>query len=408
LYQCHNMKFTDLLYVTFQNFNNRKSRIFFTVLGVAVANAVVLSLVSFGYGLQKNVLQNITTQESLLTLDIFPSDANLINFDQAMVNTIKGLPNIERVSAEATFQGKISFNGTISEANINVIEADFFALDGREPLAGNFFTVSDKKKMVASSLTAQLFDLTDESVIGAKMLFTIAGDGTAAKVEGERAIEERTYGADFDITGVTEGGGNTAELFIQKNDVPELVINQYQFAKVKVFDPKTFESVRGELINMGFVVSSLSDVATQANKIFNAIQITLGIFGVFALIVAAIGLVNTMTISLLERTNEIGIMRAIGAAPSDIKRIFLGESVVIGFMGGVTGVAIGIAGSELLNWGFNILAATLGGDSFHLFYYPVWFVGFIVALSTAVGLLGGMWPAYRAAKMNPLQALRYK
>lgn len=402
------MKFTDLLYITFQNFNNRKSRVFLTVLGVAVANAVVLSLVSFGYGLQKNVLQNITTQESLLTLDIFPSDANLITFDDALVDTIKNLRNIEKVSAEATLQGKISHNGTISEARINIINADFFALDGKEPLTGTFFGEADKKRMVASSLTAQLFDFTPESILGTQMMFTILEESTPSNDGEKKQVTEHTYGSDFDIVGVVEGGGNTAELFVNRLDVPELVIAQYQFAKVKVSDAKYMEDIRNDLINMGFIVSSLSDVATQANKIFSAVQIVLGIFGVFALIVAAIGLVNTMTISLLERTNEIGIMRAIGASSADIKRIFLGESIVIGFMGGLMGVILGISASEVLNWGFNILASSLGGNSIHLFYYPVWFVVFIVALSTFVGFAGGLWPAFRAANMNPLQALRYK
>lgn len=411
------MKFRDLLYVTLQNFKNRKSRVFFTVLGVAVAIAVVLSLVSFGYGLQKSILEKITTEESLLSLDIVPSDAEVIKFDASMVKKIEAIPLVERVSPEATFTGQAAYGGVVSEADINVVNPDFFGLDGKTPLVGKFFTNADSKEIVVSSLVAQLYNLTNEQVIGKRMTFTVfvhpdasqgvALSNTPTTLTGE-GVKEVSFGDDFEIIGVVEGGTNTGEVFINKKDFPNIPIEKYQFAKVKVRDTNALADVRVELINKGFAVSALSDTVSQANKIFGAIQITLGIFGVFALIVAGIGLVNTMTISLLERTNEIGIMRAIGAAPKDIRKIFLVESIVIGFLGGLLGIILGVVASELLNWGFNLLAKSFGGEATRLFAYPVWFVLFIVGLSTAVGFLGGIWPARRAGLMNPLEALRYK
>lgn len=391
------------------------------MLGVAVAIAVVLSLVSFGYGLQKNILEKITTEESLLSLDIVPSDADVIKFDASMVKKIEGIPLVEKVSPKANFSGQVSYEGVVSEAVFNVINPDFFGLDGKTPLAGKFFTDADSKKIVVSALVAQLFSLTNEQVIGKKMNFTVFvhPDGkqsatvsvtptTLAASPAGGGVQEVSFGSDFTIIGVVEGSGNTGEVFINKKDFPNIPIEQYQFAKVKVRDTSSLEGVRAELINKGFAVSALSDTVAQANKIFGAIQIMLGIFGIFALTVAGIGLVNTMTISLLERTNEIGIMRAIGAAPKDIRRIFLVESVVIGFLGGLFGIILGVVISELLNWGFNILARSFGGEATRLFTYPLWFIFFIIGLSTAVGLLGGFWPARRAGLMNPLEALRYK
>ena len=225
---------------------------------------------------------------------------------------------------------------------------------------------------------------------------------------GQVAEEEINIGEDFEIVGVVEGAGTTGEVFLNKDDFPSLIVERYNFAKVKVTSDQKIAEVRESLINSGFLVSSLSDIVNQANKIFGAIQVTLGIFGIFALVVAAIGLINTMTISLLERTNEIGIMRAIGAAPRDIRRIFLAESIMIGFVGGISGIFLGFIASESLNWGFNILAKSFGGVSTRLFAYPIWFIFFIIVVSTAVGLVGGLWPARRAEKMNPLEALRYK
>jgi ABC-type antimicrobial peptide transport system permease subunit len=394
----------DLIYVTLQNFKNRKSRVFFTVLGVAVAIAVVLSLVSFGYGLQKSLLEKITTADALLSLDIFPSDGELIKFGDEVVTKIRAIADVETVSPQANFMGQATFNDVRTESSINVVNPNFFSLDGKIPLEGKFFTEEDSKKIVVSSLIPELFNLTNEEVIGKSLQFTIY-----IKENPELdAVKEITFGEGFTIVAVVEGGGTTPEIYLDKKDIPGVTVNVYQFGKVKLTSQKAIDGVRNELVNMGFIVSSLSDIVTQANKIFGAIQLTLGIFGVFALVVAAIGLVNTMTISLLERTNEIGIMRAIGAAPRDIKKIFLGESIMIGFLGGVSGILLGIICSEILNWSFNLLASNLGGEPVRLFSYPIWFIAFIILLSTIVGLVGGMWPARRAASMNPLEALRYK
>jgi putative ABC transport system permease protein len=159
---------------------------------------------------------------------------------------------------------------------------------------------------------------------------------------------------------------------------------------------------------MGFLVSALSDVVTQANQIFGIIQVVLATFGVFSLFVAAIGLINTMTISLLERINEIGIMRAIGASSWDIKKIFLIESTLIGFFGGLVGIVLGMLGGLLFNIGLNLLAASLGGQSISIFHTPWWFIFFIIIFSAVVGFCSGILPAQKAGKLNALEALRYK
>ena len=97
---------------------------------------------------------------------------------------------------------------------------------------------------------------------------------------------------------------------------------------------------------MGFIVSALSDTISQANKIFRLVQIILGIFGVVGLIVAGIGLINTMSITLLERTSEIGILRALGASKNDIRKLFLMESTISGFLGGIVGTGFGFVLGE--------------------------------------------------------------
>ena len=397
------MKLTDLTYLTLENFKNRKSRIVLTVFGVAVAIAVVLSLVSFGYGLQNTLIENITTADSLLSLDITPSDSDAIKFDDSVADELLKIPNVAKISPQAKFKGQASYNGMLSEASINVIHPDFFTLNAKQPISGRFFTDKDTKKVVVSSVVVDLFNLDKQSIIGKKMSYILSYSD-----QGATSTKEVTFGDDFEIVGVVEGSGNVADIYVDRKDFTFAPVSAYQFAKVKVTNSAYLNDVRTQIINKGFIVSSLSDIVDQANKIFQIVQITLGVFGTFALIVAAIGLVNTMTVSLLERTNEIGIMRAIGASPTDIQAIFLVESILIGLLGGVSGVVIGITISEILNWLFNLLANYLGGSPVRLFLYPFWFIFFIIMLSTIVGLMGGLWPSRRAAKMNPLEALRYK
>jgi len=398
------MRISDLFYLSLESFKNRKSRVLFTILGVSIGIGAILFLVSLGFGLQQNLLERITTKESLLTFDVVPTEARIIILNEQTLEKISQIENVEKVSPQAILPGQVSLGELTSETIVNLVNPDFFSLGGILPDLGRVFTKEDQQKIVVNSSVAELFNLKADQILGKKLKFLIF----LPKEEEMVKIESFEIEKEFEVIGVIFEAGGPSQVYLKRGDLVELPIKEYQFAKVKIINDKAMEEVREKLIEMGFLVSALSDTIAQANKIFRAIQIVLGIFGVIALIVAAIGLVNTMTISLLERTNEIGIMRAIGASPQDIKKLFLGESLIIGFLGGIGGIGIGILGAEIFNGGINILARTLGGQPVDLFTYPTWFIIFIILLSTLVGLIAGFWPAKRAAKLNPLEALRYK
>ncbi|MCK5080824.1 MAG: ABC transporter permease [Candidatus Moranbacteria bacterium] len=152
----------------------------------------------------------------------------------------------------------------------------------------------------------------------------------------------------------------------------------------------------------------VSELVDQAKQVFKVVNVILVLFEAVVLIVSAIGMFNTMTIALLERTQEIGTMKALGASKFDIWKMFLTESMIIGFMGVVVGLIIGFLMSKILNFAINVLAKNFGGLTVELFYFPTWFAIFIVIFSTLVGLVTGFYPARRAAKLNALEALRYK
>jgi ABC-type antimicrobial peptide transport system permease subunit len=184
-------------------------------------------------------------------------------------------------------------------------------------------------------------------------------------------------------------------------------IPYYDKARVKVTSREFLDPVEAKIIEQGFIVTALSKTVDQANKIFRGVQVTLGIFGGIALIVSAIGMFNTMTVTLLERTKEIGIMRTIGGSPLNIKIMFLTESVLMGFLGGAVGIGIGVGGGMAINFALNMLAKTMGGVAMQLFRFPIPFLLFIAVFSAVMGYLTGLFPSKRAGSLNPLDAIRY-
>ena len=149
------------------------------------------------------------------------------------------------------------------------------------------------------------------------------------------------------------------------------------------------------------------------NGFFVVLQIIFGGVGAIALLVAAIGIANTMTMSILERTREIGLMKAVGATNRDVLSIFLGEAAGIGFIGGLGGIVIGWLAAQAM----NVLAIVyLAGQASQqggappsvAVYTPIWLPVFALIFSTFIGMLSGLYPALRAATMIPVQALKYE
>ncbi len=392
------MKILDLLSLVFQNLKARISRIIFTILGIAVGIGTVLFLVSLGYGLQRMVLERITTQEALLTLDVTSPDPTTLRITNETLNEIKSFSQVEEISRHLLFSAYVRIGDLYSQAIANLVDPNYLQLSASEAKIGENIVLPGKA--IVNTTFLSLFNLKTEESLEKKISLLLFDE------YGMQVLEkELTY----QIAGVIEGGEAQPNIFINLKELEkDLQPSTYHFLKVKVKSTKDLEKVRNQIISLGFQVSALSDIVEQANKFFKGVQIVLGIFGTIALIVAGIGLVNTMTISLLQRTNEIGILRAIGASKLDVLLLFLFESLSIALWGGAVGILLGIVSAEIVNYGINLLALRFGGEPLRLFFYPKWFIAFTFFLSVLVGLIGGIFPARKAAKMDPLEALRYK
>jgi putative ABC transport system permease protein len=185
------------------------------------------------------------------------------------------------------------------------------------------------------------------------------------------------------------------------------VSRQYQSAVVKVQSAQATQDVQEQVKKMGFQAFSLNDALQGAKRAFIILDIVLSLIGSIALAVSSLGIVNTMVMSILERTREIGIMKAIGGSDGDIRRIFLIEASAIGLFGGLMGVVLGWLVGRIINIGANIYIQQQGGTPANLFSLPFWLIGGAIGFSIVVSLLAGSYPAARAARLDPIQALRH-
>lgn len=181
----------------------------------------------------------------------------------------------------------------------------------------------------------------------------------------------------------------------------------YNALVVKVQHPQFVQDIEDQIKKKGFFAFSLNDALQGAKRAFILLDIVLSLIGSIALAVSSLGIVNTMVMSILERTREIGIMKAIGGSDGDIRKIFLIEASAIGLFGGVSGVVLGWIVGRLVNLGANIYIQNQGGTPGNLFSLPFWLIGGAIAFSISISLIAGSYPAARAARLDPIRALRH-
>ncbi|USN54038.1 MAG: ABC transporter permease [Candidatus Nomurabacteria bacterium] len=399
------MRIPDLLSLSTRMFTTRPMRTFLTILGVGIGIGAVLFLVSLGYGLQRVILSQITTADALLSLDVAPGDSGLVVLDDASLKNLEDLPEVTETARLKSFSGQIHFQGLSSDSLLQAVDPNFFRLHGLQVDQGEIFSSEASQAIVLSSAAAKLFNKSADEMLHQEVTMTVYV--AQLDEQGFETVDVREVEQSFTVQGIIEDETSSfAYVPLQELGIDD--IESYDLVKVKVAEQDALATVRDQIIARGYLVSSLSDIISQANQIFNVLQIILGLFGLIALVVSAIGMFNTMTIALLERINEIGIMRSVGVTRADIRKMFLIESMLMGFLGGLGGVLLGFLAGQITNVGLNFLAMRLGGRSLDLFYEPLWFVVVIIVFSTFIGFLTGIFPSRRAANMDPLEALRYK
>ena len=168
------------------------------------------------------------------------------------------------------------------------------------------------------------------------------------------------------------------------------------------------ERICQQIEKMGYKYSSLQKQFKEITTFFLILNSILGAIGAIALLLACLGIANTMITSVLERTKEIGIMKAVGAKNKDIRNLFIAQTGIIGFCGGVLGVLLGWSVTKIIQPIMNLYMVKHGGGAEDLFYLPLWLIAGAIVFAVIVSILAGLYPARRAVRINPVQALRYE
>lgn len=389
-------------------FKARTGRTALTVLGMGIGIGAILFLVGLGYGLQNVLLKAITTSDSLLTLDVSADKEKEARLDSQSRDTIERLDGVAEVISAYDIKAQLKFQDIATDATAVVTKPTLLKLEGKKIAQGSGDFENKPASAVIASSFSKLFNLSPEEMVGKSINFSLFLSSGELQEKGSREkLEKKDVDSTYKIVGIVESeepvfyvGGQGLEGYLSNLDFSRL--------KVKSGSSDVLDSVKNSLLENNFQVSSLSDTVNEVNKMFRVIKIILALFGAVALLVSAIGMFNTMTVALLERTKEIGIMKSIGASEKDILLIFLIESTTMGFLGGLSGIILGVVTGQLINLVINTIAWRLGGQTMALFSFPFWFILFVIGFSLVIGFLTGVVPARRASVIDPLDALRSK
>jgi putative ABC transport system permease protein len=318
-----------------------------------------------------------------------------------LIEKVKKIPHVQYVNPELQFPTRVSLFDIEGDVMLVGIKKQYLDYSDINIVAGKSFSGEKEHEVLVSKAVLKLFGKENDpdGVIGKEMNFNII-------IGGKKGADINIKNLTAKIVGTTNDE-NITSIYIPIDALLDESIKNYSSVSIKVDNRNFVKEVSSEIDTMGLETTSMVDLVNQVNQAFLYFQIILGAIGGIALFVAAMGIVNTMTISLLERTHEIGVMKSLGARDRDVRRMFVYESSTIGFIGGL----IGIIAGWFIGLGINkilaiILSYTGSQEKVILFVMPLKFAISILALSTFLSLLAGVYPARRAAKLSPLQALR--
>jgi len=442
-----------------------KLRSFLTVSGVVIGIAALVSMMSFGAGMQKNVSDQFKELEIFNILTIVPGGmspmesehqeyheengiAAEVSADSSKDTTvykplnkdavaeIGKIPGVKIVYPEDTFPVRLKLGDRYANSTAEAVPAamgDILA-DG-DLFAGRSFASDTAKEIVVHKrLLSRLGHESPDSAVGKEIVvisarvdmggamgmlmgrrgssvfkevehsFTICGvhgkkEGMESNwrqliipFETAQGIERLGFSSAFDLLKQVSGEGGE---------------NEYASLIVRMESSDKFQAARDSIEVLGYNTFSFADQFEEIRKFFLIFDLILGVVGFIALVVASLGIANTMVMSIIERYREIGVLKSLGASNGDIRWLFLVESSAIGLLGAVIGLFFGWIISRIASTAAIYFMVKEGAPEIDLFYLPLWLVIMALCFGTMVALAAGMYPAARAAKVDPVKSLRH-
>ena len=398
------LRFMEILRLSRLHFVSKKVRTFLTVLGVALGVGSIVTLVSLALGLQNITSGQLASLDSLVTINVSSQKNSTKALDQPAVLELQKVKDAALVSPSISGTAKVTYAGSTGQVIAYGIGETALSFEGVTLATGNDFSTNDE--IMISEAALKNFNISDPSTVIGKtvnlnFLIIPAGSTDLSGIH-ETILTKKIVGVSNDEL--------IAAVYLPLDEMAKINgTSLYNSIKVKVDNRKNVESTRNAIDRLGYQTTSVVDLIKRVDKVFLIMEIVLGIIGGVALIVALIGIINIMTISLLERTHEVGTMKAIGATNRDVKKIFEYEVFLFGFCGSILGVGGAWLFGQLINWLVGYLMNISGiAGALEIFHTPLLFALAMVVVTIMVSLLAGIYPARRAAKLSPLEALRYE
>lgn len=452
------MNSRDLISLAFRNLLRRKTRTVLAVVGVVVGTCAIIVMLSIGFGLSASFQQQIESYGNLHLVNVYSGggmmygrggmmavqggkDAGVLN-DKTLASMEK-IKGVDAVTPKINVYLSFGLGKYIAQADVIGIKPEVMQKFGYKLQEGRLLEAGDKYAVVFGNQVPGWFYNPKKTwgsswggeaqvdVISSKLIVT-ADDTYGQKQRQQRnPDEEKIVYKEYKAKGVgilanpNDQSAYSVYMNIEtleaikkdaerarKENGSSFNKNGYDAAMVYVGDIDDVEDVSNKIREMGFQTDSLSDWLKSMQETARMIQGILGGIGAISLLVAALGITNTMIMSIYERTKEIGIMKVIGANLGDIKKLFLLEAGMIGFLGGAVGLFFSLILSLLMNTVLSgimtVMLGTVGGggDGSTVSIIPWWVAAGALAFSTTIGILAGYSPARRAMRLSALESLR--
>ncbi|OGD61702.1 hypothetical protein A3A71_00730 [Candidatus Berkelbacteria bacterium RIFCSPLOWO2_01_FULL_50_28] len=398
------MTWKDIISLGFRNLTSRRSRTLLTIGGVAVGVTAVIFLVSIGYGIQRLAIRETLQSKSLSFFDVKVGTGDIGELDSKIVNKITSFNNVKGIHLQLETPAKLTLPSSSTKADVIALfnSTTYLQQTDLTLKKGRLFA-DDKGELLISDAVLTLLSLPAEKVLNSKITFQPLMRG------GLLAGKPKTDEITFTVVGI-----------IDDRETPYLsapiqpVVDAYgafafSAAKIEVENVSEIAQTRQQIADLGGLQTEyVGDIISQLNGIFSVVRTVLAGFGLIATFVAALGMFNTLSVSLMERTREIGVMKTLGTKRRDVWKLFLVEGMLISILGGIGGIALGLGVGYGLNGIVNLIAKATGNATTSFYYAPPLFLLLIIGLIILLGALVGLIPARRATKISPLEALRYE
>ena len=399
------MKLTNIIRMAFQNLFSNKSRTIVTILGMVIGIAAIVFLVSMSYSLQDLVKKQVANMDELYNIDVTLGGSSIVKMTDDSASKIKELSNIDSVYPVISTGAKIHYNKTTAGGIAFATNTDYLSKFKIKPEIGEVYSSDTVREVMINQSALDLLGIKDpKSAIGEKINI----DLVIAKNLLNNGQENKTIAdLEYTIVGIYNIEDTPYVYLPQKIFLTQKVTN-YSSLKVRVQNKGKILETRKAIENIGFKTEYVGDTISQINSVFWIFKIILAVLGFIATMVAALGMFNTLTVSLLERIREVGLMKALGARKKDIYSLFIVESLIMGIVGGIFGLIAGYGIGILLNAILNIVALSTSDIPVQFFHTPILFAALIIGFSLLIGLVTGLYPAKKAVKIDPLDALKYE